>query len=431
MVRGAKLLAVVVFLVLDFNSPAAHFNADLVLEIGGNKIFPIGFTMPPPPEGKTPEGTDAIGELAKVGATFLRTGAMGGPWDESCVTREEAWLEAAKRHGMYCMPYLREFGAIKNNQEEERLRELVKRFKNHPGLGCWKGDDEPEWGKRPVSQVERAYRVLKEVDPDHPVVIIHAPRGTTESLRVYNVAADVLGADIYPIGYPPGMHSLLTNKSLSLVGDHTRIMMAVAQGQKPVWMVLQIAWSGVVKPGKTLRFPTFFEERFMTYQAIINGARGLIYFGGSIQPAMNARDKALGWNWTFWNHVLRPVIEEIGSHSPLYPALVAPDSPLKIEVEPHKEIEYCARETADALFLLACKTGGRTEQVQFSGLPKSAGTGEVLSTKHRGLSKSKKVSSRIGSPHSRCTSTASRAKTRLGPTIGQAPGAPSATEPPR
>jgi NAD(P)-dependent dehydrogenase (short-subunit alcohol dehydrogenase family) len=40
-------------------------------------------------------------------------------------------------------------------------------------------------------------------------------------------------------------------------------------------MVLQISWSGVLNPGKTLRMPTFPEERFMTYQAIINGARGI------------------------------------------------------------------------------------------------------------------------------------------------------------
>jgi len=90
-------------------------------------------------------------------------------------------------------------------------------------------------------------------------------------------------------------------------------MMEVAEGKKPVWMVLQISWSGVLKPGLTLRFPTFPEERFMSYQAIINGARGLIYFGGNNEAAMSDADKKLGWNWTFWKRVLRPVVEEIGT----------------------------------------------------------------------------------------------------------------------
>ena len=151
-----------------------------------------------------------------------------------------------------------------------------------------------------------------------------------------------------------------------------------AEGKKPVWMVLQISWSGVLKPGKTLRFPTFSEERFMTYEAIINGARGLIYFGGNNEKAMIDADKALGWNWTFWKRVLRPVIEEIGTKSPLYPALVAPESKLPIQVTRNAGIEFCAREVGDDLFLLACKKEGADLEVEFSGLPASAARGEVL-----------------------------------------------------
>src|SRR5439155_22816703 len=143
-----------------------------------------------------------------------------------------------------------------------------------------------------------------------------APPGTVETMRPYNATADITGADIYPVGYPPGTHSLLPNKEISMVGDYTRRMMEVAGGAMPVWMILQIAWSGVINPGKTLRFPTFAQERFMAYQAIINGARGLIFFGGHIVAAWSAEDARLGWGWRFWNRVLRPVIEEIGDQSP-------------------------------------------------------------------------------------------------------------------
>jgi hypothetical protein len=31
-------------------------NTDNVLVIDGRKVFPIGFTMPPAPDGKTPDG---------------------------------------------------------------------------------------------------------------------------------------------------------------------------------------------------------------------------------------------------------------------------------------------------------------------------------------------------------------------------------------
>jgi hypothetical protein len=257
------------------------------------------------------------------------------------------------------------------------MREIVARFKNHPGLGAWKGDDEPEWGKRPLPPLIRAREIIKVEDPDHPVVIIHAPRGTVDSLRRYNPTGDILGLDIYPIGYPPGANSLLPNKNISMVGDYTRMMMEVAGGKQPVWMVLQIAWSGVIKPGKTLRFPTFPEQRFMTYQAIINGARGLIYFGGNLAASLSETDKPYGWNWTFWKRVLRPVIEEIGAHSPLYPALVASNSPLPI-TSATKGIEFLAREVDGELFVLACKREGETVQAKFSGLPAVFASGEVM-----------------------------------------------------
>jgi len=356
-------------------------NTNLVLVVDGEKVFPIGFTTGPPPDGKTPEGKNGMRELADAGGMFMRTGSSGGrKWDEQALTQQEKWMDAAAENGMYCWPFLHELASVgpQDTKREAMLRTVINRFKNQPGLLVWKGADEPEWGKLPVEPLIRAYEIIKELDAHHPIVTIQAPRGTVASLRPYNAASDIIGTDIYPIGYPPGGHSLLTNKTLSLVGDHTRMIMEVAEGRLPVWMVLQIAWSGVVKPGKTLRLPTFPEERFMTYQAIINGARGVLYFGGNITSAMSPPDAKLGWNWTYWKRVLRPVIEEIGRKSPLHPALVAPNSKLPVKVDAGTGIEFCVREAGDELFLLACKAGGPTEQVKFSGLPESAGVGELL-----------------------------------------------------
>ncbi len=355
-------------------------NADQVLVIDGRKVFPIGFTMPPLPGAKAPNGKGGIEELRSAGATFLRTGVMGGAWDDAALDREEQWENEAARNGMHCWVFLREAGAIRpgDARNEAMLRRIVSRLRNNPGLGVWKGADEPEWGKEPIPPLARARAIVRELDPNHPIALTHAPRGTVDSLRPYNAGADITGADIYPIGYPPGTHSLLPNKEASMVGDYTQTMMRVADGKMPVWMILQIAWSGVIKPGKTLRFPTFAEERFMTYQAIVNGARGLIFFGGHLPKAWDEQDAKLGWNWHFWNRVLRPVVEEIGDRGPLYPALVAPNSKLPIAVAGADDIEFCVREVGDDIFLLACKREGPTARVEFNGLPASAATGEVL-----------------------------------------------------
>ncbi|MGI8601619.1 MAG: hypothetical protein ACR2OZ_01335 [Verrucomicrobiales bacterium] len=376
-----SLLGGVIFLLTSAaQASKVTIDHDGLLVIGGKKVFPIGFTMPPPPDGKTPAGRNGIEELHDAGATFLRTGVMGTEWNDAAFELEQKYQDAAARYGMHCLVNLRELGSIgpEDAAKEATLRKLINRFKDHPGMGMWKHVDEPEWGKHPIPPMLRVTEIIRELDPNHPIEITQAPRGTVESLKPYNATTDIIAADIYPVGYPPGTHSLLPNKEISMVGDYTRKMMEVAGGRMPVWMTLQISWSGVIKPGKTLRFPTFAEERFMTYQAIINGARGLIYFGGHIPKAMSAEDSALGWNWRFWQRVLRPVIEEIGEKSPLYPALIAPNSKLLIQTNGATDVEFCVREAGDELFILACKREGATVNVNFTGLPAWAKQGQVM-----------------------------------------------------
>jgi hypothetical protein len=76
--------------------------------------------------------------------------------------------------------------------------------------------------------------------------------------------------------------------------------------------------------------------------------------------------------------VLRPVIEEIGDRSPLAAALCAPESKLPVKVE-GAGIEWCVRETDDALFILACcREPQQTAEVMFSGLPEDVSRGDVL-----------------------------------------------------
>ena len=355
-------------------------NEDGVLLIDGRKVLPIGFTGGPPLDGKTPEGKPAFAEIRDAGGTFFRTGPLSDQtWNEATIAREQVLMDAAARYGLYCWPHLKELSSLQegDHAKEALLRTVLNRFRNHPGLLLWKNVDEPFWGKVPAESMIRAYRIIREVDPYHPVGLTQAPRGTVADLRPYSAAADILLLDIYPIGYPPGMHSLGPNKEISMVGDYTRFIREAAGG-RPVWMVLQIAWSGVTNPGKTLRFPTFPQERFMTYQALINGARGLVYFGGNVKAGLNPEDARLGWNWTFWRRVLRPVLEEIGPASPLAPALVAPDSRLPVRVQGADDVEFCVREVGDDLYLLACKREGRTVQVKFTGLPPGAAVGEVL-----------------------------------------------------
>jgi hypothetical protein len=354
-------------------------NADRVLVLNGRKVFPIGFSPGPPTNGKTPTNKDAMQEFHDAGALLFRM-AQTANWNSQVIADQQAALDWAYQHGMYGWVNLRELSkfAEGDTATEAALRNIVDTFKNHPALGVWKNFDEAWWGGVPVADLQRGYNVIKQQDTNHPVVQTHAPRGTVSDLQPYNVAADVLALDIYPVGYPPGANSLLANKEISMVGDFTQFLSQVANGQKQYWMIEQIAWSGATPPSKTLRFPSFTEERFMAYQAIINGARGLTFFGGNVAATLNPEDAALGWNWTFWDTVLKRVVQQLGDNSLLADALVAPVSTLPIGLTVATNVEFAVREAPPYLYILACKREGATIQVTFTGLPTTVTTGELL-----------------------------------------------------
>ena len=362
------------------HSRSQALNADGVLVLNGTKVFPIGFTMPPPPDALAPNGKNAIAELRSAGATFLRTGPIGTGWTEASFTREQQWQDQAFANGMHTWLYLKEAASVAGvgSAQEQLLRRIVNTFSGHPGLGVYKGEDEPAWGKRPVAPMMNAYDLVRLLDPKHPLTLIQAPRNTLAELSAYNEAADIVGTDIYPVSDPMGVNSHLPNHELSVVGDYTDRMRQVATDQLSVWMTLQIAWSGILPPHARV-MPTLRQERYMTYQAIIHGARGLFFFGGHMPVGWEGTDAQFGWSWTFWNNALKPVVSEIGEFSPLYPALVAPNSsrPVRIFGDFHG-IEYVLREVGGELFVIAARRNQGSVTVTFKGLPAGVSQGEVL-----------------------------------------------------
>ncbi|MBI4578964.1 MAG: hypothetical protein HY718_04625 [Planctomycetes bacterium] len=339
------------------------------LMVDGQPFFFIGFAPGPPLDFKTPEGGDGWAEMAAGGMRVVRGDAPGENWNDAAIEAFSKYLDAASQRGVYVWPFLHELVDFRDPGARARLTRFIERYRSHPGVLFWKSADEPEWGKIPVEPLREAYELIRRADPNHPVWFCHAPRGTLETLRPYNVACDVLSTDVYPVSEPPGKHSLEANKDLSMVGDYTRRMVALAEGRKMVFMVLQGCWSGVNpahNPRNRLMFPTFRQERYMLYQAIINGADSVSFFGMTV--ALTGRDAELGWNWTFWRAVLRPLLAEVKPLSELYPVLIAPDSAYPLAFTGAPQIEARWKEVGVYLYIFAAAREGDTVKVRFSGL---------------------------------------------------------------
>src|SRR5437763_9095323 len=121
------------------------------LVIGGAKIFPIGLSEAPAPDGLTRDGRNAWAEVSSAGANFVRSGLHD--WSlaqiDAQIAAEQARMDAAGAHGMYCWPRLGNAGNLPvaaGSTAEQLLLRIANGLKMHAALGAWKGADEPAWG---------------------------------------------------------------------------------------------------------------------------------------------------------------------------------------------------------------------------------------------------------------------------------------------
>ena len=366
----------------SLSSHVSHVQTqpDATFLVDGAPTFPIGFTGGPPTGAAAPNQINAMTYLSRERFTFQLWYCPPHKWGSAKEAELDDLLREANKQGMHVAISIADLQHIKTGDAEhlDELQRVVKKYRDNPALFFWKGTDEPQWGKIPVEDLRVYYDTIHTLDPNHPIWITQAPRGTVEEWKPYSQFFDIGAVDIYPISYPPGTHSGIDNKELSVVGDYALRIRESTDYRKPTMMVLQICWSGVAKPGSTLRFPTFADERYMTYQAIIDGARGLVYFGGNVVPCLNERDAAYGWNWNFYDRILSPVLDELRPDGPLYPALIAPVSNLKLSSDGGAAMEFTVREAGDYVYVIAARREGATVKVSYSGLPQDVRDGEVL-----------------------------------------------------
>jgi hypothetical protein len=85
------------------------------------------------------------------------------------------------------------------------------------------------------------------------------------------------------------------------------------------------------------------------------------------------RDAQAGWNWRFWELVLRPLLQELTSTA-VNPILVALDADATVTASA-ADVELVTRQDDRFVYVIAVRRGaattmgGPTSQVTFSGLP--------------------------------------------------------------
>ena len=263
---------------------------DGMLEVDGARMFGVGLY-------ENPKDDAVLKAVAEAGFNLVRSGGDREALDRLHAQGLYAWVKTGGRINL----------GPNGDKPDDELRAMADSLADHPALLIWEVPDEALWGcwlrawrgkgnlaekhaafrQRAAEQgagIEAGHKRLREIDPHHPLWMNHAPCNSLEQLTAFSVGADIVGCDIYPVLDFPQTPWDFSGYLLGAVGHFTHRMSLCAPG-KPIWMVLQGFGYDDLGDGPLLvttrgsRRPTPKEVRFMTYDAIVRGARAVLYWG--------------------------------------------------------------------------------------------------------------------------------------------------------
>ena len=335
-----KMSFLVILLISITNCSNPKVDEIKPVQIKGEPRFIIG-------NYHNPKDLDELKILAENGFNLVRSSSNKEALDMVGAAGLNAWLNTGS---------LIDFSKDKNKRKE-KLTELVTKLKDHPALAVWEVPDEALWGlgypkfefmfygkewseeqqdsilkvladaiPKKAKGIAEGSELLRSIDSSHPIWMNHAPRNTHSQLQLFSKSADIVGCDIYPGYRGVDGHNELHNHRMSSVGAYTDIMQNAAPN-RPIWMVLQgFSWDLLKLKNPTREnldiknFPTYIHSRFMAWNAILHGAKGILYWGSYMVSS-----KSL-----FWKAILG-VTKEIAA---LEPFLLAPEMKEKIKIDP-------------------------------------------------------------------------------------------------
>jgi hypothetical protein len=218
--------------------------------VNGKSFFPFGFYY----IYSEPTVQDLIKDMRDIAAAGFNTIHASANEAKSY----EQFLNEAARLGIYVI-----------SEHGIGLLNMINSFKQKPAVLGWNIADDVDNGKLVPQEVLKFHQQAKLADPHHITYI----SGYSNKIKEFGNCADVVAMQSYPIGNGEEEISV-TYDRVSLTRD------AVSPYAKAVYANVQaFAWSNK-KQGESrpIRVPTFDEVRNMTYQALLAGAKGIIYY---------------------------------------------------------------------------------------------------------------------------------------------------------
>ncbi len=190
-------------------------------------------------------------------------------------------LDRTHQAGMRCLLLVPM--AFANSGEWEAFTRRIRMFRNHPGLLAWDEEEGLARGDMKPETLARIRAILREEDPHHPFMVGDARdliTRVTDRSRFFPAEFMDLGMwwwYPFPLRAGPG-DDLQGEQGGSGMILESPTFLTQARISQPLWVGLQ----AYKKPGPTGRYPTPQEYRVQAYLAVIHGAKGLMWYGGSV-----------------------------------------------------------------------------------------------------------------------------------------------------
>jgi hypothetical protein len=170
-------------------------------------------------------------------------------------------------------------------------------------LAAWYLQDEPDVAGTPPAELAAFEARVRAWSPGTPTAFVV---GIGTAAATYAQTGDALMVDWYPVPHLP----------LQSVGEQVRAVVSVAKG-RPVWAVLQsMDWRDFAqhnpKKPRIGRFPDRAEMRFMAYDAVLSGARGIWFFTWRPVPGRTLADRPAEW------FAVSDVAREMAAMAPIF-----------------------------------------------------------------------------------------------------------------
>jgi hypothetical protein len=318
-----------------------QLDSDGFFVVNGVKFFPFGFYGYP---------HDALGMEEFVEAGFNTAIFHGGCCQGTGLADHLNQLDWLAQYGVWASGH--GFAPVSQiyTEQQATLQSWIDQRASLGNLLFWYTYDEPGIWSIPKQEAEDYHDLLHALDTDHPNALVQC---VNEDFTEYIDYTDFMMVDPYPVPWMP----------LSQVKYTVLEAEAASNGAKRVFGVAQafdwyIEW-GVEPPDHVWR-PLESELRNMTYQFLIFGVNGLVYFAYNRITEEPAR-------WAGLKQLAAEVVE-------LMPILLKPEEPIAITETPDVPyVDHTLRELDGNYYLMAVSTWYNDVTVTYDLSPLGAG----------------------------------------------------------